>query len=77
MKSFVQSLLWLFDLDDGRGNPSFSKGVILTLLAWFVWVMRGAKPSDIGATVLGLIVALIAASMGRSVFLRYLDRKNP
>ena len=77
MKSLVQSMLWLFDLDDGRGNPSFSKGVILSLLAWFIWVMRGAKPSDIGPTVLGLIVTLIAASMGRSVFLRYLDRKNP
>lgn len=76
MKSFFRSLLWLFDLDDGRGNPSFSKGVILSLLAWFIWIMRGAKPSEIGVTALGIVVVLIAASMGRSVFLRYLDRKG-
>ena len=76
MKSLVKSFLWLFDLDDGRGNPSFSKGVILSLLCWFVWVMRGAKPSEIGATALGIVVTLIAASMGRSVFLRYLDRNK-
>ena len=74
MKTLVQSVVWLFDLDDGKGSPSFSKGVTLTLLGWFVWTMRGAKPSEVGATALGIVVVLIAASMGRSVFLRYLDR---
>lgn len=70
----VHGIIWLFDLDDGKGHPSFSKGVIVTLLAWFVWVMRGAKPSDIGPTIASVMVLLIAASMGRSMFRAFLAR---
>ena len=70
----ITGIIWLFDLDDGKGHPSFSKGVIVTLLAWFVWVMRGAKPSDLGPTVVSLVVILIAGAMGRSIFRAFLAR---
>ena len=70
----IRALIWTFDLDDGRGNPSFSKGVILSLLAWFIWIMRGAKPSDIGPTIVTLVVVLIAGAMGRPIFRAFIEK---
>ena len=71
-----RALLWLLDLDDGRGNPSFSKIVAAVFVAVTVKLLLNAKLEDLGPATVALILALLAASFGRSVFLRYLDRSN-
>jgi len=50
-----------------QGHPSFSKFVCLTILVASIWQDN---------LTLGVVVALVAASFGRSVFIAFLNRST-
>jgi hypothetical protein len=58
--------LCFLDLTTGN-KPSFSKLVCLTILVATIWQ---------GKLTLGIVIALLAASFGRSVFIAFLNRAN-
>jgi len=72
----VRGIIWVFDLDDGRGNPSFSKMLIAALTVLLGRMMWNSNLSQIGPSVVAVVIALVAGAMGRHMFGKFLDRNT-
>lgn len=76
MKRFATALVrwwtWALALGDDKGAPSFSKGITAAVVVASLYVVVSVRAITAGAVT--LLVACIAASFGRSVFLSWLSR---
>lgn len=66
----VRFLVWVFDLDDGgsKGRPSFSKIVTLAVAVTAVTGMWRMPWRELSAVHVTLVVFVLSAAMGRSMF---------
>lgn len=68
----LAEVVYAFDLDDGRGNPSMTKVIALVYVALFVVSVLLGKA--VSGTQLTLAIVAAAIAFGRSTFTKWLER---
>lgn len=76
LKRAIGGVVWFFDLDDGRGNPAFSKLVTLALLVIVGRMLWVADIAQFGPSAFAAVLAILSAAFGRSMLLRFLERNT-